>query len=76
MVAPSTSDTLVGMVVPYGLEAGEGVGEYTEPVVFRKCGESRVYGDEFHPHDGAGLLRPSCVYIDGGGSGYVDIRRS
>ena len=76
MVAPSTSDTRVGMVGPYALEVGEGVGEYSEPVVFRKCGESRVYGDEFRPHDGAGLLRPSCVYIDGGGSGYVDHRRS
>ncbi len=76
MVAPRTSNTRVGMVVPYGLEAGEGTGEYTEPVVLRKCGESRVYGDEFRPHDGAGLLRPSRVHIDGGACGYVDHRRS
>ncbi len=72
MVAPRTSDTRVAMVVSYGLEAGEGIGEYTEPIVFRKYGESRVYGDEFRSHDNAGLLRPNCVYIDGGVGGYVD----
>ncbi len=72
MVVPRTSDTRVGMVVPYGLETGEGIGEYTDPFVFRECGESRVYGDEFRPHDGAGLLRPSCVYIDGRVCGYVN----
>ena len=36
-----------------GLEASEGIGEYTYPFVVLECGESRMYGDEFRPHDGA-----------------------
>jgi hypothetical protein len=76
VVVPRTADTRVGMVVPYGLEAGEGVGKYTDPIVFRECCESRVYGDEFRPHDSAGLLRPGRVYVDGSVGGYVNHRRS
>jgi hypothetical protein len=64
MVVPRTADTRVGMVVPYGLEAREGIGEHSDPFVFHKCGESRVYGDDVRPRDSAGLLRPNCVYID------------
>ena len=72
MVVLRAANARVGMVVLYGLEAGEGFGEYTDPVMVLECGESRVYGDEFRPHDGAGLFRPSCVYIYGCGSGYMD----
>ena len=62
----------VGMMVSDGLETREGVSEYPDPLVVLKCLESRVYGDEFCPHNGAGLLSPGCVYIDGGGRRYVD----
>jgi hypothetical protein len=48
-------------LVPDGLEAGEGIGEYTDPFMVFECGESRVHGDEFRPRDGAGLFRPRCV---------------
>jgi len=56
----------VGMLVPDGLEAREGIGEYTDPIMVLECGERRVYGDELRPHDGAGLFRSSCVYKYGG----------
>ena len=49
-------------MVPDGLEAGEGIGEYNDPFMVLECGESRVYGDEFRPHDGADLFRPNFVY--------------
>ena len=61
VVVSRIPDAWVGMLVPDGLEAREGIGEYTDPVMVLECGESRVYGDEFRPHDGAGLFRPSCV---------------
>ncbi len=76
VVVPRIPDAWVGMLVSDVLEAGEGVGEYTDPVVVLECGESRVYGDEFGPHDGAGLFRPSCVYKYGGGGWDVYHRRS
>ena len=76
MVVPRTADTRVGVLVMYAMEVGEGIGKYTDPFVLRECGESRVYGDEFRPHDSAGLLRPNCVYIEGGGGGYVNHKRS
>ena len=40
-----TPDAWVSMLVPDGLEAGEGIGEYTDPFMVRECGESRMYGD-------------------------------
>jgi hypothetical protein len=64
------------MLVPDGLEAGEGIGEYTDPFMVLECGESRMYGDEFHPHNGACLFRPGCVYKYGSGGWYVYHRRS
>jgi len=76
MVDPHTADTRVGMLVLYGLETREGVGKYTDPFLLRECGESRVYDDEFRPHDSADLLRPTCVYVEGSGGGYVNHRRS
>ena len=75
MVVPRTAHSRVGMLVLYGLKAGEGVGKYTDPFVFRECGKSRVYGDEFRAHGSAGFLRSSCVYIKGSGGRYVYHRR-
>ena len=72
MVVLGTADTRVGVLVLYDLEAREGIGKYTDPFVLREFGDSRVYSDEFHPHDSAGLLRPTCVYIEGCGGGYVN----
>ena len=61
-------DAKVSMLVPDGLEVGEEIGEYTDPFMVLKCRESRVYGDEFRPHDDACLFRPSRVYkYDSGG---------
>ncbi len=71
MVVPRTADARVGVLVLYGLKDGEGVGKYTDLVVFRECGESHVHGDEFRTHDSAGFLHPSCVYIEGNGGKYV-----
>ncbi len=62
VVVPRIPDAWVGMLVLDGLEAREGIGEYTDPLMVLKCDESRVYGDKFRPHDGAGLFRPNCVY--------------
>ncbi len=76
MAVPRTADTWVGMMVPYCLEAGERIGEYTDPFMVRERGEGRVYGDGFRPHNSAGLLHPSCVYIYGSVGGYVNHRRS
>ncbi len=69
-------DAWVGMLVSGGLQTGERIGEYTDPVMVLECGESRVPGDEFRPHDGAGLFRPNCVYKYGGGGWDVYHRRS
>ena len=66
----------MGALMVYDMEAGEGIGRNTDPFVLRECGESRVYGDEFRPHDSAGLLNPTCVYIESSGDGYVNHRRS
>ena len=63
------------MVVLYGMKVEQGVGKYTDPFVFRECGESRLYGDEFRTHDSAGFLSSSCVYIKGSGGRYVHHRR-
>ena len=41
-----------------------------------ECSESRMYGNQFRPHDGAGLLRPLRVNEYGGGSRYMYHRRS
>ncbi len=76
VVVSRTPDASVSMPVPDGLEAGEGIGKYTDPVMVLECGERRMYGDEFRPHDGAGLFRPSCVYKYGSGGWYVYHRRS
>ena len=76
MEVPRTADTRVVMLVLYGLEVGEGVGENADPFVLREFGESRVYSDEFCPHDGAGLFRSCFIYIDGNVGGYVNHRRA
>ena len=76
VVVSGIPDAWVGMLVLDGLEAGEGISEYTDPVMVLECGESRVYGDEFRSHDGAGLFRSSCVYKYGGGGCNVYHRRS
>ena len=75
MVVPSTAHFRVGMLVLYDLKVGEGFGEYTDPFVFRECGESRVYGDEFRTHDSTGFLRSGCVYVKRSGGRYVYHRR-
>ena len=62
-------------MVWYGLKAGEGVGKYTDPFVFRECGESRVYGDEFRTPDSAGFLLPNCACIEDSGGRYVYYKR-
>ena len=67
VVVSRTSDARVGMSVSDGLEAREGIGKYTDLFMVLECGESRMYGDEFRPHDGAGLFRPSCVNKYGSG---------
>jgi hypothetical protein len=69
-------DAKVSMLVPDGLEVGEGIGEYTDSFMVLECSESRMYGDEFRPRDGAGLFRPRCVYEYGSGGWYVYHRRS
>ena len=53
-------DAKVSMLVPDGLEAGERISEYTEPFMVLECSESRMYGNEFRPHDGAGLFCPAA----------------
>ncbi len=63
-------------MVPYGLEAREGVCEYAYPLVLRESGEGRVYGYQLRSHDGAGLLRSRRINIYSGGGGYVYHRRS
>ena len=68
-------DAKVSMLVPDGLEARERIGKYTDPFMVLECRESRVYGDEFRPHDSAGFFRPSCVYVYSGSGGYVDYCR-
>ena len=75
MVVFRAPDARVCMLVPDGLEAREGINEDTDSFVALKCLESRVYGDEFCPHNGAGLFSPRCVYIYSGGRWYVDHRR-
>ena len=75
VVVSRTPDAWVGMLVPDGLQAGVRIGEYTDPFMVLECGESRMYGDELRPHDGAGLFRPSCVYKYGSGGWYVYHRR-
>ncbi len=62
-------------MVLYGLKVGEGVGKCTDLIVFRKWGESRVFGDEFRTHDSAGFLSPICVCVEGSGGRYVYHRR-
>ena len=69
-------DAKVSMLVSDGLKAGEGIGEYTDLFMVLECGESRMYGDEFCPHDSAGLFRPRCVCEYGSGGWYVYHRRS
>ena len=43
VVVPRIPGAWVGMLVSDGLEAGEGIGEYTDPVMVLKYGESRVW---------------------------------
>jgi hypothetical protein len=76
VVIPCTTYPWMGIVVAYCLQAGQGVREDTQPFVVRECAERRLYCDEFCPHDGAGLLRPSCIYVDNCGGGYMDHRRT
>ncbi len=76
VVVPRMPGAWLGMLVSDGLEAGEGIGEYTDPVMVHECDESRVNGDEFRPHDGAGLFRPGGIYKYGGGGWDVYHRRS
>ena len=75
VVVSRTPDAWVSMLVPDGLKTGEGVAEYPDPFMDLECRESRVYGDEFHPHDGACLFRPSSVYKYGSGGWDVHHRR-
>ena len=45
------TDTWAGILVPYGLEAGQGVGKYPEPVVLCERGENRLGGNQIlAPH--------------------------
>ena len=76
VVVSRTPDAWVGMVVPDGLRTGEGVGEYPDSFMVLECRESRVYGDELRPHDGACLFCPSRVYTYGSGGWDVHHRRS
>ena len=76
VVIPCTAYTRMGVMVTYCLKARHRVCEDSQPFVLRKYGKSRVYCDEFCPHDGACLLRPRCIYVDGCGGGYVDHRRT
>ena len=66
-----TSGTKVGMVVPNGLEVGQGVREYTYPFVCGERGKGRVYGYQFRSHDGAGLFYPRNIYVDSSVGGNV-----
>ena len=69
-------DAKLSMLASDGLEASEGIGENTYPFVVLECVESCMYGDEFRPHDGAGIFRPSRVYKYGSGGWDVHHRRS
>ena len=71
VVVPRNQNAWVGMLVSDGLEAGAEIGEYTDSVMVLECGENRVYGDEFRPHDGAGLFRSCSIYVYGGAGGSV-----
>ncbi len=42
----------------------DGICEYADLFMVLECSESRMYGDEFRPHDGAGLFRPRCVNMN------------
>ena len=68
--------TKARVVVPDGLEAGEGIGEYADPFMVLECSESRMYGDELRPHDGSGLFCPRCVNEYDSGGWYMYHRRS
>ncbi len=61
VVVSRSSDARMSMSVSDGLEAGEGINKYADPFMVLECDESRMYGDEFRPRDGAGLFRPNCV---------------
>ena len=76
VVVSRTPDAGESMLVPDGLEAREGIGDYTDPFMVLKCRESRVYPDEFRPRDSAGLFRPNRVYKYGRGGWDVHHRRS
>ncbi len=76
VVVLRSANARVCVMVPYGLEAREGVREYADPLMFREGGEGRVYGDQLRSHDGAGLLRSRRINVDSGGGGYVYHRRS
>ena len=70
------TDTWVGIMVVYALEAGHGVSKYPKPIVLCERGKSRVDGYQFRSHNGGGFLRTNRIYIDGGASGYLYHRRS
>ncbi len=44
VVSSRIPDARVGMLVSDGLEAGEGIGEYTDPFMVLECCESCMYG--------------------------------
>ena len=71
VVVLCTSGARVGMVVPNGLEAGQGVREYAYPFVCGERSKGRVYGYQFRSHDGAGLFYHRNIYVDNSDGGNV-----
>ena len=71
VVVLCTSGTRVGMVVPNGLEDGQGVREYVYLFVCGGRGKGRVYGYEIRSHDGPGLFYPRNIYVYGSAGGNV-----
>ena len=70
------TDTWADILVPYGLEGGQGVGKYPEPVVLCERGESRLGGNQIRSHDGAGFLRTNRIYVENCAGGYMYHRRT
>ncbi len=62
--------------MPYGLEVGQGIREYAYQLVSCECDEIRVYGYQFHPHDGAGLFYSRSINVDSSAGRDVDHRRN
>jgi len=66
---------MVGIMLPYGLEAEYEISKYSYPILCCEGGERCVNGYQFLPHDGVGLICSCCICIDGDAGGHMNHRR-